>query len=86
MNYSPFVGYCAYAARTCFATSIQRLVRMPGPARTLDVRKMLPDDQASTAPKEVMRLISWLMSYGSDVVRTSCSSGYLTRAAYMYSG
>ncbi|GJE93071.1 DNase I-like protein [Phanerochaete sordida] len=53
--------------RTCFATSIQRLVRLPGPIRTADPGRLLPDDQAATAPREVMRLVSWLMSHGTDV-------------------
>lgn len=49
--------------------SIPRLVRVPGPVRAFAGQELLPEDQASTAPKEIMRLVSWLMSHGSEVVR-----------------
>ncbi|KIP04826.1 hypothetical protein PHLGIDRAFT_129265 [Phlebiopsis gigantea 11061_1 CR5-6] len=52
---------------TCFAMSIPRLVRMSGPVGTHAALQLVPEDQAATAPKEVMRLVSWLMTYGSDV-------------------
>ena len=48
--------------------SIPRLVRMPGPVGTHAAGPLVPEDQAATAPKEVMRLVSWLMTYGNDVV------------------
>lgn len=41
---------------------------MPGPVGTHAVSPLVPEDQAATAPKEVMRLVSWLMTYGSEVV------------------
>ncbi|EKM57325.1 uncharacterized protein PHACADRAFT_208418 [Phanerochaete carnosa HHB-10118-sp] len=74
-----FVVVSGDYARTCFATSMQRLVRMPGPMRMTGVRRLLPDEQAATAPKEVMRLISWLMSYGSDVDNLFLAPGDLAQ-------
>lgn len=43
---------------------------MPGPVRSITKPELAPQDQAATAPKEIMRLVSWLMSNASDVVRS----------------
>jgi inositol polyphosphate 5-phosphatase INPP5B/F len=67
----------ARVERTCFATSLQRLVRIPDPVQSLKILQLAPEDQAATAPKELMRLVSWLMNYAADAVRSvhsQCSS------------
>ena len=55
--------------RTCFATSLDRLVRHPGPVRSQERMELLPEEQTLNAPREVMRLVNWLMSNATDVVR-----------------
>ncbi|KAF8728361.1 phosphatidylinositol dephosphorylation, partial [Rhizoctonia solani] len=49
--------------RTCLAYSPTALVRLPGPVRTSTVLKsaQLPPEKASSSPRELMRLINWLM-------------------------
>lgn len=54
--------------RTCFATSLQRLVRMTDPVRSVKKLKLVPENQAATSPKELTRLVGWLMSHAGDVV------------------
>lgn len=44
---------------------------MPGPVRTLTSLDLLPENQASSAPKEIMRLVNWLMSNATEVVRAT---------------
>ncbi|EMD36828.1 hypothetical protein CERSUDRAFT_83851 [Gelatoporia subvermispora B] len=54
--------------RTCFATDLAWLVRLPGPIRALrNAQDLLPEDDAVTAPREIMRLVNWLMSHATDV-------------------
>ncbi|KAI0340269.1 DNase I-like protein [Trametopsis cervina] len=53
--------------RTCFATNLQRLVRMTDPVRSMVKPELVPEDQAATAPKELMRLVGWLMSNAADM-------------------
>ncbi|KAL1692679.1 hypothetical protein GGG16DRAFT_50999 [Schizophyllum commune] len=48
---------------TCFANSLTRLTRLPGPIRELKSSKdLLSEEEAGHAPKEVARLVNWLMS------------------------
>ncbi|CAE6400240.1 unnamed protein product [Rhizoctonia solani] len=49
--------------RTCLAYTPSALVRLPGPVRTSTVLKsaQLPPEKASSSPRELMRLINWLM-------------------------
>ncbi|KAL1720460.1 hypothetical protein EV715DRAFT_289427 [Schizophyllum commune] len=48
---------------TCFANSLTRLTRLPGPIRELKSNKdLLSEEEAGHAPKEVARLVNWLMS------------------------
>ncbi|KAF8888850.1 Endonuclease/exonuclease/phosphatase [Infundibulicybe gibba] len=48
---------------TCFANTVSRLVRLPGPIRSLDSPKdLLPVANAVNAPREIMRLIKWMMA------------------------
>ena len=41
---------------------------MPVPARKLDHQELLSEDNAANAPKEIMRLINWLMTEATSVV------------------
>ncbi|CAE6430985.1 unnamed protein product [Rhizoctonia solani] len=49
--------------RTCLAYTPSALVRLPGAIRTSSVLKsaQLPPGKASSSPRELMRLINWLM-------------------------
>lgn len=52
---------------TCFATTLSDLVRLPGPVRELNkADQLLPQTQAANAPREIMRLINWLMTHATD--------------------
>ncbi|KZT05009.1 DNase I-like protein [Laetiporus sulphureus 93-53] len=63
-----FISVTGEYARTCFANDLTWLARLRGPIRALkSVSELLPEDQAKTAPKEVMRLIKWLMSNATEV-------------------
>ncbi|PIL28841.1 hypothetical protein GSI_08887 [Ganoderma sinense ZZ0214-1] len=62
-----FIAVSGDYDRTCFATSIAWLVRLPGPARTLQAPSdVLPEDRSVNAPREIMRLVNWLMSNGTQ--------------------
>ncbi|KAH9903242.1 DNase I-like protein [Cubamyces lactineus] len=63
-----FVAIAGDYERTCFATSISWLVRLPGPVRELkSPGGLLPEDRGVNAPREIMRLVNWLMSEATDV-------------------
>lgn len=58
-----FVTLAGRYERTCFATSLGTLVRLPGPIRALtNVGELLPEDHALTLPREISRLVGWLTS------------------------
>jgi len=53
---------------TCFANSLSQLIRLPGHIRDLDnLEALLPERLAINAPREVMRLINWMMTHAIDV-------------------
>ncbi|TFK52904.1 DNase I-like protein [Heliocybe sulcata] len=53
---------------TCYGNRLSDLVRLPGPMRELsDREKLLSEEQAINAPREVMRLINWLMTYAAEM-------------------
>ncbi|CAE6438630.1 unnamed protein product [Rhizoctonia solani] len=54
--------------RTCLAYNPPALVRLPGPVRTSTVLKsaQLPPEKASSSPRELMRLINWLMKNSTE--------------------
>ncbi|KAJ7059109.1 DNase I-like protein, partial [Mycena amicta] len=60
MGKDHFVAVAAEYVPTCFATSLVRLTRLPGAIR--DGGELLAEDRAINAPREVMRLINWMMS------------------------
>ena len=48
-----------------------RLTRLPGPIRELKSDKeLLSEEEAGHAPKEVARLVNWLMSNATTTVNT----------------
>ncbi|KAG6909315.1 hypothetical protein DXG01_001114 [Tephrocybe rancida] len=58
-----FISVTAEYQYTCFANSLSRLTRLPGPISSLKS----PDDlrshnQPINAPREIMRLVNWMMS------------------------
>ncbi|KAH9933096.1 DNase I-like protein [Amylocystis lapponica] len=49
--------------RTCYAATLLFLSQLPGPIRALkSPDELLPVNSALTAPREIMRLVNWLMS------------------------
>ena len=57
------------AEYTCFANSLSQLTRLPGPIRSIQsTDELLSERAAINAPREVMRLINWLMTNASSVV------------------
>ncbi|KAH8102042.1 DNase I-like protein [Cristinia sonorae] len=71
-----FISTTAQYRRTCFATSLDHLVRLPGPVRSSDDKiELLPEDQALNAPREVMRLVNWLMSHATNIPGLFLSPG-----------
>ncbi|KAJ7450812.1 DNase I-like protein [Mycena latifolia] len=67
MGKDHFVAVNAEYVPTCFANSLSRLTRLPGPVRTLGAATdLLAEDRAINAPREIMRLVNWLM--GPDII------------------
>jgi len=62
-----FISVSGSYQRTCFATSLERLVRMSGPVRKSESLNLRDEDQAANAPEEILRLVNWLMSHATDV-------------------
>ena len=54
---------------TCFANKLTDLTRLPGPIHTVkSAEDLLPVDRAVNAPREIVRLVNWLMSNAAAVV------------------
>lgn len=51
---------------TCFARSLDSLSRCPAPVREYDGTSSLDEGKAATVPKELMRIIEWLMAHPLD--------------------
>ncbi|KLO08776.1 DNase I-like protein [Schizopora paradoxa] len=61
---------------TCFANDIPTLCRLPGPIRTAENWDPLsPKKQAANAPREIIRLLHWLMENAGDVCDLFCVRG-----------
>ncbi|KAH9931574.1 DNase I-like protein [Fomitopsis serialis] len=68
MGKDHFITVVAKYERTCFCNHLHMLARLPGPIRALkSLGELLPADHAVTAPREVMRLINWLMTNATNV-------------------
>ncbi|KAL0579195.1 hypothetical protein V5O48_002817 [Marasmius crinis-equi] len=60
-----FISVSGEYQYTCFANRLSRLTRLPGPIRSLkDPHDLLHEDRAINAPREVMRLVNWMMTSG----------------------
>lgn len=77
---------------TCFANDLRWLSRLPCPIREfadpVNKKELLPEEQASNAPNEVMRLIAWLMSNALEEVRefpSARSSAHIRGRRRVYS-
>ncbi|PPR03410.1 hypothetical protein CVT24_012705 [Panaeolus cyanescens] len=58
-----FISVTGEYQYTCFANKLTRLTRLKGPIRSLKSSgDLLPEDHPVNAPREVMRLVNWLMS------------------------
>jgi phosphatidylinositol-bisphosphatase len=55
-----------HVEHTCFANSLARLVRLPGPIRAAE--GLVPEENAVNAPREVIRLVNWLMTHAASIV------------------
>ncbi|KAK1220132.1 hypothetical protein PQX77_017122 [Marasmius sp. AFHP31] len=54
---------------TCFANKLSRLTRLPGPIRSLKgPEDLLNEERAINAPREIMRLVNWMMTGGHHAV------------------
>ena len=59
-----------FTERTCFANDLATLVRLPGSIRESNVVNEAGSQKTkANAPREVMRLINWLTSNASGIVR-----------------
>ncbi|ETW77518.1 hypothetical protein HETIRDRAFT_105366 [Heterobasidion irregulare TC 32-1] len=64
-----FVSLHGQYEPTCFATALSMLTRLPGPIRTLQSpADLLPASQVLSAPREIMRLVNWLMSHDIETI------------------
>ncbi|KAJ6493027.1 DNase I-like protein [Mycena sanguinolenta] len=62
MGKDHFIAVTAEYVPTCFATRISRLTLLPGPIRSLkSPSELRAEDRAINAPREIMRLVNWLM-------------------------
>ncbi|KAJ7700407.1 Endonuclease/exonuclease/phosphatase [Mycena rosella] len=62
MGKDHFIAVTAEYVPTCFANSLGRLTRLPGPIRALAApADLLAENRAINAPREIMRLVNWLM-------------------------
>ncbi|KAK7460941.1 hypothetical protein VKT23_008869 [Stygiomarasmius scandens] len=53
---------------TCFANKLSRLTQLPGPIRSLKgPGDLLNENRAINAPREVMRLVNWMMTTSHSV-------------------
>jgi hypothetical protein len=57
--------------RTCFANPLSYLTRLSGPIR--NSLELLPENHAVNAPREIIKLIDWLMTNAGDVVCDTAS-------------
>ncbi|KAJ7595016.1 DNase I-like protein [Mycena floridula] len=63
MGQDHFIAVTAEFEHTCFANSVERLTRLPGPIRSLKSHDdLLAADRSVNAPREIMRLVNWLMN------------------------
>ncbi|KAJ6552223.1 DNase I-like protein [Mycena vulgaris] len=67
MGKDHFIAVTAEYVPTCFANTLARLTRLPGPIRELaSPGDLLAEDRGINAPREIMRLVNWMM--GPDIL------------------
>jgi len=63
-----FISVTGQYEFTCFGNKLSHLARLDRPIRAIDtLDDLLPPDRAMNAPREVMRLVNWLMESATDV-------------------
>ncbi|KAJ7111389.1 Endonuclease/exonuclease/phosphatase [Mycena epipterygia] len=63
MGKDHFIAVTAEYVPTCFANKLSRLTQFPGPIRALkSSSELLAEDRAINAPREIMRLVNWMMA------------------------
>ncbi|KIM82825.1 hypothetical protein PILCRDRAFT_457561 [Piloderma croceum F 1598] len=63
-----FITVTGEYQHTCFANSLSLLTRLPGPIRDLEnLEALLPERLAINAPREIMRLVNWMMANAINV-------------------
>jgi len=61
-----FISVTAEYEPTCFGNTLSQLTRLPGPIRDLNgLDELLTPDRAINAPREIMRLVNWMMTNNS---------------------
>ena len=56
---------------TCFANKLSRLTRLRGPIRSMaSPNDLLPENSSINAPREIMRLVNWMMACTLNTVRS----------------
>ncbi|KAG1888979.1 DNase I-like protein [Suillus fuscotomentosus] len=64
-----FISVTGEYQYTCFANKLARLTRLPCPVRSMkSPNDQVPAQQLVNAPREIMRLINWLMTYVTDPI------------------
>ncbi|KAF7440117.1 hypothetical protein PC9H_000461 [Pleurotus ostreatus] len=62
-----FISVGAEYQYSCFANNLTRLTHLPGPVRSLKSQNdLLPENRGVNAPREIMRLVDWLMKNSSS--------------------
>ncbi|KAI3614190.1 oculocerebrorenal syndrome of lowe [Moniliophthora roreri] len=73
MGKDHFVSVTAQYHYTCFANKLSRLTRLPGPIRSLkDPQDLLDETRGINAPREIMRLVNWMMTGNHSVASPLC--------------
>ncbi|KAF4603303.1 hypothetical protein EYR38_003716 [Pleurotus pulmonarius] len=69
-----FISVGAEYQYSCFANDLIRLTHLPGPVRSLKSQDdLLPENRGVNAPREIMRLVNWLMK-SADISKLLDSS------------
>ncbi|KAJ7023466.1 DNase I-like protein [Mycena alexandri] len=62
MGKDHFIAVTGEYVPTCFANKLSRLTLLPGPIRSLkSPSELLAEDRSINAPREIMRLVNWMM-------------------------
>ncbi|KAF7349358.1 Inositol polyphosphate 5-phosphatase OCRL-1 [Mycena sanguinolenta] len=70
MGKDHFIAITAEYVPTCFANRISRLTLLPGPVRSLkSPSELRAEDRAINAPREIMRLVNWMMGPDLNLVK-----------------